>query len=35
MTGGIMFWYVVFPLLFLGITVVAHIADPPGPEKED
>jgi hypothetical protein len=35
MTAGIIFWYVVFPLMLLGIAVVAHIVDSPGPEKED
>jgi hypothetical protein len=34
MTGGITFWYLVFPLLLLAIAVIAHIVDPPGPEKE-
>ena len=33
MTGGIVFWYLAFPILLLGIAVVAHIVDPPG--KED
>ena len=35
MTGGIAFWYVVFPLLFLAIAIIAHIVDPPGSGKED
>lgn len=35
MIGGIVFWYVVFPLLLLGIAVIAHIVDPPGLEKEN
>jgi hypothetical protein len=33
MTAGITFWYLIFPLLLLGIAVFAHIVDPPG--KED
>jgi hypothetical protein len=33
MTGGIAFWYLAFPIILLGIAVVAHIVDPPG--KED
>ncbi len=33
MTAALTFWYLVIPLLLLGIAVVAHIVDPPG--KED
>lgn len=33
MTAGIVFWYLLFPILLLGSAVVAHIVDPP--EKED
>jgi hypothetical protein len=33
MTGGIVFWYIICPLMLLGLAVVAHIVDPPG--KED
>jgi hypothetical protein len=33
MSGGIIFWYLIFPLALLAVAIVAHIVDPPG--KED
>jgi hypothetical protein len=34
MSTGIIFWYLIFPLLLLAVAVTAHIVDPPGTEED-